>query len=97
MTISYDPEGQEPCLVQGFCQAIPDPAGVTEVETAFLEEPLDYRNVTTYASKLQYSCPLAKEFLINEVSGETMPLIEKNCDWEENWQPDTNIPSCVCK
>ena len=96
MEITYTAGEQEPCLVHGACVNLETGGDVDGTKSLLLENPFEYRNVTTYDSKLEYSCSLAKEFLIDDDTGETSPTIEKTCNWDQVWEPDDQIPECVC-
>ena len=88
---------QEPCFIDGVCQVVLNNQPTDEIKQLMLDFPFDYRNITTYHSLLEYSCSLAKEFLLNDATGETSPTIEKTCSWDQNWEPNDEIPPCVCK
>ena len=98
MEVVYLKSMQEPCLVNGACEATSDRGNTVEDINKFMkEQPFDYLNVTTYHSQLQYECPLAQEFLTDPDTYETKATINKTCTWDESWTPDDQIPLCVCK
>ena len=99
MEVVYLKNMQEPCLVNGACEATSDDIGntVEDIKKSMKEQPFDYLNVTTYHFQLQYECPLAQEFLTDPDTYETEATINKTCTWDESWTPDDQIPLCVCK
>ncbi len=97
VVLKFAKDGFEPCLLGGACENIQSEQLNQSITKFTQEETLNLRNITAYASLLKYQCSLAKEFLMNEVSGETSLHIEKTCTWDQAWSPNDQIPPCVCK
>jgi hypothetical protein len=99
MEISYPENGYEPCILSGICQncieADPNDC-IDEAVTSFLDEAFTHRNVTAYNSHLQYECLMGREFLV-QTPNITVPYIHKTCNWQQEWLPDEDIPTCICK
>ena len=51
------------------------------------------QDINKYGARLEYSCGLAKEFMVN--SGGTKAKIEMECNWDSTWTPTDSIGQCT--
>ncbi len=98
-SVSNDPLDYEPCISFVVCSNCPDgdEECVTETSASYIDDPMSYRNLTTYGTELQYRCPLAKEFNLHNNYSHTESSINMTCQWNETWTPLSTLPDCVCK
>ena len=85
--------GYDPCLIHVTCEFCLL-AECGNVKDNFTENAVEFYNLTTYGTELEYHCSLGKEF--DYGNGTILPTMATECQWDGNWTT-TSLKPCVCK
>ena len=65
----------------------------SEFRQQYTDNATALQDINKYGARLEYSCGLAKEFVMN--GGGTKATIEMKCNWDSTWTPTASIGYCI--
>ena len=95
MTVTFPPGSYEPCIVYSTCTNCYSASECQLAKQNFTSNAFTFRNLTKFATLLEYQCPIAREFYVTDAS--TVKSQNITCLWNQTWSPGVTFPTCVCK
>ncbi len=80
-----------------YCEEAPNGGGCDEIRAEYEENAYTMQAITKHGAQMQYECSLGKEFLVNNVTWETVAKDNLTCHWDTEWKPRNYLHECVCK
>ncbi len=95
MTVTFPNGSYEPCIVYSTCTNCYSGGECQLAKQNFTSNVFTFRNLTKFGTLLEYQCPIAREFSVNDTSTAKSQSI--TCMWNQAWSPSATFPTCVCK